>query len=45
MDTLINSEVSVALLENSPLFEAKPLTTKSRKAIWYPTDYSSTSML
>lgn len=45
MDALLNSEVSVALLENSPLYEAKPLTTKSRKSVWYPTDYSSTSMI
>lgn len=45
MDALLNSEVSVALLENSPLYEAKPLTTKSRKSVWYPTDYSSTNMV
>lgn len=45
MDAILNSEVSIAMLENSPLYEAKPLTTKSRKAVWYPSDYSSTSML
>lgn len=42
---LNENDVSIAHLESTPLYEAKPLSSKARKTIWLPVDYSSSDLI